>query len=129
MDKFRSSRAEYVKSVEYKMVFILAGYRSILLVLGTDFLKNLAEYRYSNGKGSGLEANTMTLIDTGFAKLNMDEVRLYANYIAKIMKYDEEEFFDCLKDKAYRLEYIDEDNAKMTKCRINIMHTIDKNMV
>lgn len=129
MERVKSSRTEYVNTIEYRMVFILSGYRNILLLQGTDFLRMLREYRFANDRSSGLSANTILAIDAGFAKLNMDEVRLYSDYIAKIMNYDENVFFDCLKEKVNSFDYDDEDGTKMAKCRIRIMHQIDKNMV
>ena len=129
MDNMKSRHAAYVETVEYKMVFILSGYRGILWVLGTDFLNNLRNYRYSQGKSSGMRDNLITLIDSGYDELNMDEVRLYSNYIAKILNYDENEFFECLKDKAYRLKYKESEYSQNARQLFRIMDHIDKNMM
>jgi len=120
---------KYCNSFRYKMVFILSGYRNLLLLNGAGFINALKYHRYNSEKSHDtITMNTILLIDMGYQELDDYEVRLYSNYIAKVMNYDEQDFYLALRERANKIIFYENDTDRNAKQRINAMFFINRKM-
>ncbi len=120
---------KYCNSFRYKMVYILSGYRNLLILNGVGFIDALNYYRTNSDKTyDPITMNTLLLIDAGYTELDEHEVRLYSNYIANVMNYDEEDFYMALRERANKIVFYENDIEKTTKQRINAMFYINRKM-
>ena len=95
---------EYRRTQEYKMVFILSGFRILAGLTGIKFLKDLKDYRnHFLNEEFHSDKNTISSIEYGIIQLNAREVELYAYYISESYKYDSEYFYDVVMEEAKRL--------------------------
>ena len=102
------SRLEYCTTLTYRTVFLLSGFRRLISDSGSDFLKELEDYRGNEDYQSMLfDTETMiTLIDNGFVGLNGEEVKMYSEYICDlydIPKYSRTHFFSVITALAEKL--------------------------
>ena len=119
----------YRNTLRYKMVFILGGYRLLMTLNGCGFLDNLKYHRASTGlQYDTITANTMLLIDAGYTELDLKEVRLYSNYIAEALNYDENDFYNVLFLRAAKVKISDNDVERDAKERIDAMSHIARQM-
>ncbi len=119
----------YCNTHRYKMVCILSGYRRLLCLTGIGFIERLRDYRASTGlKFDPITMNTMMLIDAGYTELDEKEIRLYSNYIANVLNFDEGTFYMVLRDRADKIIFYENDTERTTRQMIHAMCFIDRRM-
>ena len=119
----------YRDTIRYKMVFILGAYRLLMMFNGCGFLDNLKHHRASTCQQyNAITENAILLIDAGYTELDLKEVRLYSNYIAKALNYDENDFYNVLSLRAAKVKISDNDVERDAKERIRAMNWIDSQM-
>ena len=120
---------KYCQTIRYKMVYILSGYRNLILLNGVGFLEGLKCHRASTGlEYRTMGPNIMAMIDAGYEELDDQEVRIYSNYIANVMNYDEDEFYNRLYERASKVVFYENDIEKSAKQQINSMFYINRRM-
>ena len=72
--------------------------------------------------------NIMAMTDPGYEYLDDQEVRIYSNYIANVMNYDEDEFYNRLYERASKVVFYENDIEKSAKQQINSMFYINRRM-
>ncbi len=79
-----NQRSEYVRSIAYRAVFILSGFRRLIGDSGSDFAKIIEENRVLGKHYVPIDENFIVLVDNGFEYLSEPEIRLYAQYIRQL---------------------------------------------
>ena len=95
----KSIRERYLKSTQYKMFVVLSAYRRIACMSGGDFAENVRRLRASSDEPQEytFDKNFLTLAEAGFVPVSMDEVKMFAKYIAGAYRYNVEKFTEAVE--------------------------------
>ncbi len=102
--------ATYIKTADYKKVFVLAGFRRMLCLSGAEVVNSIRKIWSQKNKNpaQGITADFMTMVEQGVIILDKDEIRAYSDYIAENMKYDKDAFYyELCHYASNRIHYID----------------------
>lgn len=102
-----SMRKSYVKSDNYKVVYLLATYRKIFNLNGTDLIADIEKISEKH-----VDKYFLNLSENGFEELSELEIDIYIKYIAQNLRYECGNFKNALFKEAARTVFEFDDPKK-----------------
>ena len=98
----RIERKDYVQTVTYKMMAILAAYRRLLGLSGGDYAEEIHRSRAMSDEHFDyvFDKSFIVLSEAGFVQVKDEEVKIVARHIAQALLYDVNEFTKVVEFEA-----------------------------
>ncbi len=92
----------YLNTVYYKAYVILCAYMRVMHMSGGGFAEQIRRQRAESDEDFGytFDRNFMLFTEVGHVQLKEEEVKVFSEYIAHAMGYDNKEFWDAITFEA-----------------------------